>query len=56
MTLETESLILRPWKEDDAESLYKYAKNPGVGPIAGWALHISVEHSREIIKRVLAAD
>ena len=34
MTLETERLILRPWKEDDAESLYKYAKNPEVGPIA----------------------
>ena len=32
MTLETERLILRPWKEDDAESLYKYAKNPEVGP------------------------
>ncbi len=31
MTLETERLILRPWKEDDAESLYKYAKNPEVG-------------------------
>ena len=27
MTLETERLILRPWKEDDAESLYKYAKD-----------------------------
>ena len=26
MTLETERLILRPWKEDDAESLYKYSK------------------------------
>ena len=24
MTLETERLILRPWKDDDAESLYKY--------------------------------
>ena len=30
MTLETERLILRPWKEDDAESLYKYAKDPKV--------------------------
>jgi len=56
MTLETESLILRPWKEDDAESLYKYAKNPEVGPIAGWPVHTSVENSREIIKSVLAAD
>mgnify|MGYP005930409515 FL=1 len=26
MTLETERLILRSWKEGDAESLYKYAK------------------------------
>ena len=56
MTLETERLILRPWKEDDAESLYKYAKNPEVGPVAGWPVHTSVENSREIIKSVLAAD
>ena len=56
MTLETERLVLRPWKEDDAESLYKYAKNPEVGPIAGWPVHTSVENSREIIKSVLAAD
>ena len=52
MTLETERLILRPWKEDDAESLYKYAKNPEVGPIAGWPVHTSVENSREIIQKV----
>ena len=45
-TVETERLILRPWKEDDAESLYKYAKNPEVGPIAGWPVHTSVENSR----------
>lgn len=48
MTLETERLILRPWKEDDAESLYKYAKDPKVGPIAGWPVHTSVENSREV--------
>lgn len=28
-------LILRPWKESDAESLYEYAKDPEVGSIAG---------------------
>lgn len=48
MILETERLILRPWKEDDAENLYKYARNPEVGPIAGWPVHTSVENSREI--------
>ena len=37
--LETERLILRPWMESDAESLYQYAKDPAVGPIAGWPPH-----------------
>lgn len=56
MTFETERLILRPWNEVDAESLYEYAKDPLVGPIAGWPVHTSVENSREIIKNVLSAD
>ena len=56
MTFETERLIIRPWNEDDAESLYEYAKDPLVGPIAGWPVHTSVENSREIIKSVLSAD
>lgn len=55
MVLETERLILRPWKESDAESLYKYAKDPLVGPIAGWPPHKSVKNSCEIIKNVLSA-
>lgn len=56
MILETERLLLRPWEENDAEELYKYAKNPEVGPIAGWPPHTSVENSREIIKNVLSAE
>lgn len=52
--LETERLILRAWTEEDAESLYKYAKDPEVGPIAGWPVHTSVENSREIIKSVFS--
>jgi RimJ/RimL family protein N-acetyltransferase len=56
MQLHTERLIIRAWKESDAESLYKYAKNPKVGPIAGWRPHTSVENSLEIIKTVLSAD
>lgn len=54
MILKTKRLILRPWLETDAESLYEYAKDPAVGPIAGWPVHTSVENSREIIKNVLA--
>ena len=54
MILETERLILRPWQESDAEDLYTYAKDPAVGPSAGWPPHTSVENSREIIKTVLS--
>jgi [ribosomal protein S5]-alanine N-acetyltransferase len=56
MNLITERLILRPWEESDAESLYEYAKDPQVGPIAGWPPHTSVEDSRDIIKSVLAVN
>ena len=55
MILQTERLILRPWEETDAEELYEYAKDPQVGPIAGWPVHTSVENSREVIKGVLSA-
>ena len=55
MILETERLILRPWEESDAESLYEYAKDDRVGPIAGWPPHTSVENSREVIKNVFSA-
>lgn len=53
MILETERLILRRWKESDAEDLYIYASNPDVGPIAGWPPHQSVEESLDVIKNVL---
>lgn len=55
MIIETERLILRPWNESDSESLYEYAKDDRVGPIAGWPSHTSVENSREVIKNVLSA-
>ena len=54
-TFETPRLLLRPWREEDAEALYKYAKDPAVGPIAGWPPHTSVGNSLEIIRTILAA-
>lgn len=53
MVLSTERLILRPWEESDAEQLFEYAKNPDVGPIAGWPVHKNVDESLEIIRNVL---
>ena len=34
-----ERLILRPWQESKAKILYKYAREPDTGPIAGWMPH-----------------
>lgn len=56
MKLETERLILRPWTIEDAAALYKYARDPRVGTIAGWPVHTSVENSREIIKDVFSNE
>ena len=50
--LKTERLILRRWEDSDAESLYEYAKDPDVGPIAGWPAHQSIEESRDVIRNV----
>ena len=51
-TIETERLLLTPWTTDEAdvEGLYAYAKNPNVGPNAGWSPHASLEESKEIIE------
>ena len=45
-------LLLRPWEDDDAPLLYRYASDPDVGPRAGWAPHQSVEESLHIIQTV----
>ena len=46
MTLTTKRLTLRPFEERDAEDLYAYAKDPRVGPVAGWPPHASLEEKR----------
>lgn len=48
--IETERLLLRGWKESDAERLYEYARDPDVGPIAGWPPHQSAAESLHIIQ------
>ena len=53
MKLETERLILRRFEESDAEDVFAYAKDPDVGPIAGWPPHQSVEESLDVIRNVL---
>ena len=47
---------MRPWREDDADTLYIYASDPEVGPRAGWPPHKSVEESLEIIRTIFNND
>ena len=54
--METERILLRPWREEDAEALYRHASDPEVGPRAGWSPHKSVDESRNIIRTLFAND
>lgn len=54
--MKTERILLRAWRDDDAEVLFKYASEPDVGSRAGWPPHKSVEESREIIRTVFNND
>ncbi len=45
-------ITLRHWRQSDAKCLYHFAKNPNVGPIAGWPPHESVEYSLNVIKTI----
>ena len=47
--IETPRLILRPWQVSDLEDFYAYASEEGVGEMAGWAHHQSLEESRKIL-------
>ena len=54
--METERILLRRWLDSDAETLFRYASDPDVGPRAGWPPHRSVEESLEIIRSVFNRD
>lgn len=54
--METERLILRRWRDSDAETLFKYASDPELGPRAGWPPHKSVAESLQIIRTVFGGD
>jgi len=53
---ETDRILLRPWRDSDAEALYKYASDPEVGPRAGWPPHKNVEESRNIIRTIFSGE
>lgn len=48
--IETERLKLRAFTEADLQDLYDYASVPGVGEMAGWPHHESVETSKRVLR------
>jgi RimJ/RimL family protein N-acetyltransferase len=54
--LETDRLILRGWRDEDAASLFEYARDDLVGPAAGWLPHKDVGYSRAVIRTIFARD
>lgn len=54
VTLQTERLTLRPWRESDLQDFYAYASVDGVGQMAGWTPHKDIEESKEILDRFIA--
>ena len=56
IVIETERLILRPWKKNkaDAKALYQLAKDASIGPAAGWGVHKDPAHSLQIIRDILS--
>ena len=56
VTLETERLILRPFRQEDLQDFYEYASVEGVGEMAGWRHHGSIEKSQEILDMFINED
>ncbi len=50
VVLTTPRLVLRPWRESDLNDLFEYARVDGVGQMAGWTPHKSIDESREILE------
>lgn len=51
--METKRCVLRLWKIEDAPRLNELAKDPDIGPRAGWLPHASIEESKAIIQEIL---
>lgn len=53
MIIETARLILRPFKIEDVDDMYEYAKVKGIGEMAGWKHHQSKTESSIIVQNMM---
>lgn len=50
----TDRLILRAWLETDVDDFYEYASVEGVGEMAGWRHHDSIDVSKKILQSFIS--
>jgi len=50
IVIETDRLILRAFAESDLDDIFAYASVPGVGEMAGWPCHQSIETTKTILQ------
>ena len=55
-SLRTKRLVLRQWYISDADDLFAYAKNPLVGPAAGWRPHHVRKDSEDLIQKIFQQE
>ena len=51
--LKTDRLILRPWRLEDLDDFYEYAKVDGVGQMGGWIINENKEKSLRILNNFI---
>jgi ribosomal-protein-alanine N-acetyltransferase len=49
MEIFTDRLLLRPFLKTDLDDVYEYCSQPGVGEMAGWPHHVSIDQTREML-------
>lgn len=49
ITLKTQRLTLRPWRQEDLDDFFEYASVDGVGQMAGWLPHESKDITQMIL-------
>lgn len=52
-SITTERLLLRRFSEDDAQEVFELAKDPDVGPRAGWNPHENIEETLTVLMNII---
>lgn len=52
--IETDRVILRAWQEADVNDFFEYASIKGVGEMAGWKHHDSIEVTEKILETFIS--